>query len=73
MLFYFMFPAGHRTSFMILTQCCRFHVLLTCIMWRPLGWMTAFVQSFTGDNKKIEGLWMLFHEIKVEVLVVYAQ
>lgn len=52
MLFYFMFPVGNRTSFMILTQCCRFLVLLTCTVWRLLGWMTAFVQNFTGDNIK---------------------
>lgn len=52
MLFYFMFPVGSRTSFMILTQCCRFRVLLMCTVWRPLGWMTTFIQNFAGDDVK---------------------
>lgn len=51
MLFYFMLLVS-KTLFMILTQCCHFHVLLMCTVWRPLGWMTAFVQNFAGDGIK---------------------
>lgn len=66
MLFYFIFPAGSRTSFMILTQCCRFPVLLTCTVWRPSGWMTAFGQSFTGDDMKYKDYGCYFMKSKLK-------
>lgn len=66
MSFYFMFPAGSKTSFMILTQCCRFRVLLTCTVWRPLGWMTAFIQNFTGDDVKYKDHEYYFMKSKLK-------
>lgn len=68
MLSYFMFRVESRTSFMTLTLCCHFHVLLRCTAQRPLGWMTAFIQNFTGADKKIKRPWMVFCGDQVEVL-----
>lgn len=73
MLSYFTFRVESRTSFMTLTLCCHFRVLLRCTAWRPLGPMTGFIQNFTGaDNKNKDHGWY-FLETSVEVLSVDRQ